>query len=169
MNENKFMALLLGEEINTDWWCEKCQAYIDDRQVIYQEIHEICGCPVYIKEPVYHDLEGWMSGETIRKIQAKMPDTLIHYLQDIWANPDGGEYNDYMIPKTRRMLSLSNFLAYLKEHKEEWAEVECPYCFDGKVDDPDNDTKLEDCRFCRGGKIINPEYEEAIKEMEVEG
>jgi len=162
MKENKVMALLLGEhyhegvqeEIDRDlglFRCAKCERLYDPEEL-----------------PVYHDSEGWMYPETIRKIIKKMPDTLIHYLQDIWANPDGGEYNDYMIPKTRRMFSLSNFLAYLKDHKEEWAWVECPYCFDGKVDDPDNDIKLEDCSFCRGGKIINPEYEEALKEMEKE-
>jgi hypothetical protein len=147
------------EEIDRDlglFRCAKCERLYDPEEL-----------------PVYHDSEGWMYPETIRKIIKKMPDTLIHYLQDIWANPDGGEYNDYMIPKTRRMFSLSNFLAYLKDHLDDWAMVECPTCRGrGKVYEHcyDGSQVLVRCQGkCNGtDKIINPEYEEALKEMEVE-
>jgi hypothetical protein len=163
MNENKIMVLLLGEEINTDWWCEKCQAYIDDRQVIYQEIHEICGCPVYIKEPVYHDLEGWMTGETIRKIQAKMPGTWNKY--GIYCGNEVREMQGINLMKAMEyMLSLSNFITYLREHKEEWAYVECNVdCFGN-----DDFYKPDDCMGCDGKnrQILNPAYAEALRELE---
>ena len=32
-----------------EWWCQKCQAYVHPRLVTNDEVHEFCGCPVYVK------------------------------------------------------------------------------------------------------------------------
>jgi hypothetical protein len=37
---NKICALFCGLEYQEGWWCEKCQSFVDGRQVTYQENHE---------------------------------------------------------------------------------------------------------------------------------
>lgn len=46
---NKICALFCGLEYQEGWWCEKCQSFVDGRQVTYQENHETCGYPVIYK------------------------------------------------------------------------------------------------------------------------
>jgi hypothetical protein len=115
-------------------------------------------------QPFYCDSDGWMYPETVRKIMKKMPGVWEKYL---------AKYNiatDLLCTSGRTLelqLSLSNFLAYLKTHKEEWAYVECNIdCFGN-----DDFYKPDDCMGCDGKnrQIINPEYAEVIKEMEGKG
>jgi len=150
MNENKVMALLLGEcwhEATDETPCKNCGEWL------------------WLNEP-YHDSEGWMYPETVRKIMKKMPETwekylermeIIHFWKDIF------KHNITL----KEQLSLSNFLTYLRDHKEEWAYVECNVdCFGN-----DDFYKPDDCMGCDGKnrQIINPEYAEVIKEMEGKG
>lgn len=66
------------------------------------------------------------------------------------------------------VLSLDNLLTYLMEHTDRWGWKECPYCFDGQIDNIDN---FEPCSYCNGtGKVKTDAlvYMESLKEERCE-
>jgi hypothetical protein len=40
------IAAVMGIDVDLGWWCEKCQSFVDGRQVTHQENHDNCGYPV---------------------------------------------------------------------------------------------------------------------------
>jgi len=161
MNENKVMALLLGEcwhelkiigGINGHWHCTKCNQDFIDSKCRNMEHDDIM--------PAYHDSKNRMTLETMDKIQEMMPGVWEKYLKDRWNNKNGRSCAGML----QTQLHFSNFIRYLKGHKEEWAYVECNVdCFGN-----DDFYKPDDCMGCDGKnrQILNPAYAEALRELE---
>jgi len=154
MNENKVMATLM----------EICYGH--------ECTEEDCpGRELQCKDDNWtaHDSKGRMTYEIMDWIMNKMPGVWEKYLEwmwDYWTKTSFMPIQDRFIAAHK----LSNFLAYLKTHKEEWAYVECSKRTKNDIIDCYYDTNCDFMMNCNGtGKIITPEYEEAIKEMEVEG
>jgi len=120
--------------------------------------------------------KGRMTLETMDKIMEKMPGVWEKYCND---TRDNHNYcRDTISMAVISILSLSNFIAYLKDHKEEWVECpnrkEWPRVMKDKTGEYTKSAYFceNECKnnICNGtGKIINPEYVEVLKEMEVEG
>ena len=168
MNEhNKIMALLLGEHYHEPFIYpsgEKSRYKCSDINCPFHDHQSLD--PLSSDNPIHADSEGWMEGETIRKIQEKMPGTWNKY--GIYCGNEVREMQGINLMKALEyMLSLSNFINYLRDNRE-WAYILCdnPDCKKGKVLDA---TVIIDCPFCDGtGKIINPKYVEVLKEMDNE-
>jgi len=54
----------------SDWWCPKCEAYLDGHQVTFEEIHQTCGTPVFIKD-INPDFSKWENMERLLKLAVK--------------------------------------------------------------------------------------------------
>jgi hypothetical protein len=143
------------EEIDRDlglFRCAKCERLYDPEEL-----------------PVYHDSEGWMTGETIRKIMGKMPGVwekylermeIIHFWKDIFKHNIA----------IKEQLSLHNFLEYLKDHLDDWTYVECGYLIKctniseylvGYCQKNNNCDKKIPCHGT--GKIVIPRFAEAVE------
>jgi hypothetical protein len=130
MNENKFMAMLLGECWHEVVW--KDEQILTSSSGYGYLMCEKCGKTWHEKDetnkrPIYHDSKDRMTLETTDKIMNKMPRVWENYLMDSFLCTDtrhfsSGLYTDVL----NNQLYLSNFLDYLKTHKEEWAYIVNP-------------------------------------------
>ena len=161
MNQNKFMALLLGEHCHIPYVSPTGQTSryrCGDPTCMFHKHQSLD--PLWRDNPAYHDSKGRMTLETIDKVIKKMPGVWEKYLKYTW-DQQITKFNVYV----DKILSLSNFLNYLRDNKE-WAYVECNVdCFGN-----DDFYKPDDCMGCDGKnrQILNPAYAEALRELENE-
>jgi len=129
--------------------------------------------------PSFHDSQGRMTYEVMDWASEKMPETWELYCRNNtsqldWDNKRMDEcylINDKVEPDefVSDILSLANFLHYLRTHLEDWAMEDCPdkemknkICIaDMLLDCPHS----PDCVGSDGeytGKIINPEFAKGV-------
>lgn len=107
----------------------------------------------------YADLSGFQIVKEY--MESKWPMLWERYLDDCFTTPIASDIFN-------AQLSLDNLLTYLMEHTDRWGWKECPYCFDGQIDNIDN---FEPCSYCNGtGKVKTDAlvYMESLKEERCE-
>ena len=159
--KNDFLALLIDEEDHSnEWWCEKCQMYVDGIRVTYAECHEVCGYPVIAKDTTdYFTDSGFFP--IMRFMEKELPEVWDDYLEytskqifDDWGQ-NGSMFDKRLlyIEIFNKQLDLSNLITYLIEHREEWGwkemnEDKCEHC-----EPMARPFHCEDSFRCEGGKV----------------
>jgi hypothetical protein len=137
------IAAVMGIDVNRGWWCEKCQSFIDGRQVTYQENHDNCGYPViYLQFSAFTPDGIWQWKSYMEK---EMPGTWNRY--GIYAGDEVIEMQGINVVKAYMfMFSTANFIQYLYDNLDGWGYEKCWHT--GFVD-------REQCQNCNGtGKVL---------------
>lgn len=122
------ISRMMDKDIESNWWCEKCQCSVDGIRVTYQETHENCGYPVIWKEgwsPITP--EGELTPEVRKWLEQELPEAWKYYLSDTSMNAmimsDGN-----IIAVLNAQLDWRNLWGWMKENTDSWLYRKCTTC-----------------------------------------
>jgi hypothetical protein len=160
---NKICALFCGLEYQEGWWCEKCQSFVDGRQVTYQENHETCGYPVIYKMVDFSPSspDWWTLWDKVTTWEHY--DRFRKFVQDRLKRENINDMSWFEIYLVNNL--PSNLVAYLRYafdnglHPELFkVECPCPPEYQG-----DKET-VRVCPYCGGSGTIDTPLAKAVKE-----
>jgi hypothetical protein len=113
----------MGEEDHSnEWWCEKCQMYVDGKRVTYTEHHDVCGYPVIAKDAYYFTDSGFAPVKQF--MEQSLPvvwEEYLRYIAKLFAPLDYCSDGTFRMVLNKQ-LDLTNLIQYLLDNRGGWGK-----------------------------------------------